>query len=125
MKPAPDPEGFLPLTHLSFQILLALADQDRHGYGMIKEIVHLTAGRIRPGTGTLYTAIGRMLDEGTIVESPARPAPDEDDERRKYYSLTALGREVARAEALRLAALVAVASEKELVPELISHQAHK
>ncbi|MCZ6918813.1 MAG: PadR family transcriptional regulator [Gemmatimonadetes bacterium] len=125
MKPAPDPEGFLPLTHLSFQILLALADQDRHGYGMIKEIVHRTAGRIRPGTGTLYTAIGRMLDEGTIMESPTRPAPDEDDERRKYYSLTVLGREVARAEALRLAGLVRVASEKKLVPELISHQAPK
>ncbi len=123
MKPAPDPEGFLPLTHLSFQILLALADQDRHGYGIIKEIVHRTAGRIRPGTGTLYTAIQRMLDEGTIVESRARPAPEDDDERRKYYGLTSLGREVARAEALRFASMVGVASEKALVPELISRQA--
>jgi DNA-binding PadR family transcriptional regulator len=125
MKPAPDAEGFLPLTHLSFQILLALADQDRHGYGIIKEIVHSTAGSIRPGTGTLYTAIQRMLDEGTIVESPARPAPEDDDERRKYYGLTSLGRDVARAEALRLASIVGVASEKALVPELISRQAPK
>ena len=125
MNPAPDPEGFLPLTHLSFQILLAVADQDRHGYGIIKEIVHRTDGRIRPGTGTLYTAIQRMLDEGTIVESPRRPAPEEDDERRKYYGLTPLGRAVARAEALRLADLVGIASEKALVPELISRQAPK
>ena len=125
MNPAPDPEGFLPLTHLSFQILLAVADQDRHGYGIIKEIVHRTDGRIRPGTGTLYTAIQRMLDEGTIVESPRRPAPEEDDERRKYYALTPLGRAVARAEALRLASLVGIASEKALVPELISRQAPK
>ena len=125
MKPAPDPEAFLPLTHLSFQILLALADQDRHGYGIIKEIAHRTEGRIRPGTGTLYTAIQRMLDEGTIRESPARPAPEDDDERRKYYGLTPVGREVARAEALRLAGIVGVASEKALVPEIISRQAPK
>ncbi len=115
-----DLEARLPLTPLSFHILLAVADGDRHGYGIIKEIAHRTAGRSRPGTGTLYTAIQRLLDEGLIRESAERPDPDHDDERRKYYGLTDLGREVARAEAYRLAGLVGVAADKQLVPDLVS-----
>ena len=108
-----DPDGFLPLTHLSFQILVALADEDRHGYGIIKEVTRRTDGAIRPATGTLYAAVQRLMDDGVIDESPWRPEmPEQDDERRRYYRLTKFGREVARAEASRLAQVLAVAQDK-------------
>ena len=110
---SPDPAGFLPLTHLSFQILLVLADEDRHGYGIIKEVARRTDGAIRPATGTLYAAVQRLMDDGVIEESPWRPdAPEEDDERRRYYRLTDFGRAVARAETARLAGVLAVAQDK-------------
>jgi DNA-binding PadR family transcriptional regulator len=99
----------LPLTPAVFHILLALADQDRHGYGIILDIADRTGGALRLGTGTLYTAISRLLDQGLIEEPDERPAEEDDDERRRYYRLTAFGRDVANAEAGRLSALVRMA----------------
>jgi DNA-binding PadR family transcriptional regulator len=104
-----DPGGELPLTPAVFHILLALADQDRHGYAIILDIAERTGGALRLGTGTLYTAISRLLEQGLIEEPDERPAADEDDERRRYYRLTPFGRDVANAEARRLAALVKMA----------------
>jgi DNA-binding PadR family transcriptional regulator len=107
----------VPLTPLSFHILLALADVDRHGYGIIKEVRERTHGETNPGAGTLYAAIQRMLDDGLLAETATRPAAG-DDERRRYYRMTELGRQVARAEALRLARVIRIASDKKLIPEL-------
>ena len=106
---ATDVAAALPLTPAVFHILLALADQDRHGYAIILDIAERTEQALRLGTGTLYTAIARLLEQRMIEESDERPAEDEDDERRRYYRLTPLGREVANAEARRLAALVRMA----------------
>lgn len=110
-----DPGQMLPLTPLTFHILLALADADRHGYGIIKEVRERTNGEMNPGAGTLYAAMHRMLDDGVVAETDARPTVG-DDERRRYYRLTELGRQVARAEALRLARLIRIAAEKKLIP---------
>jgi len=104
-----DVSGQLPLTPGVFHILLALADQDRHGYAIILDVAERTGGAMRLGTGTLYTAIARLLEQDFIEESDERPGADEDDERRRYYRLTPFGREVANAEARRLAALVRMA----------------
>jgi DNA-binding PadR family transcriptional regulator len=111
----PDPGKLLPLTHLSFQILLALADENRHGYGIIKEVTRRTEGAIRPATGTLYGALQRMLEDGLIQEVESRAVGPDDDERRRYYALTPFGRRVAVAEAARLARVLGVAQEKRLV----------
>ena len=110
-------DDMLPLTPLSFHILLALADDDRHGYGIIKEVRERTNGEVNPGAGTLYAAVQRMLDDQLIVETSDRPT-EGDDERRRYYRLTAFGRQVARAEALRLARVIRIASDKKLIPGL-------
>lgn len=106
---AADVSSQLPLTPGVFHILLALADQDRHGYAIILDVAERTEGVVRLGTGTLYTAIARLLEQNLIEESDERPAEDEDDDRRRYYRLTPFGREVANAEARRLAALVRMA----------------
>ena len=110
-----EPEEFLPLTPSVFHILLALADGERHGYGIIKEVEARTEGRVRLGPGTLYGSIKRMLGERLIEESGERPDPALDDERRRYYRLTEFGRRVAVAEAERLSGLVAVARAKQLL----------
>ena len=110
-----DVSAHLPLTPLSFQILLALVDEERHGYGIMKEIERRTRGRMSPATGPLYLAAQRLLDSELIVESEKRPAPELDDRRRKYYKLTPFGRRVAAAEAERMAYLVGVAFDKNLV----------
>jgi DNA-binding PadR family transcriptional regulator len=110
-----DPEELLPLTPAVFHILLALADGERHGYGVIKEVDARTEGRVRLGPGTLYGSIKRMLAEGMIEESGERPDPELDDERRRYYRLTKFGRRVAVAEAERLSRLVASARAKRLL----------
>jgi DNA-binding PadR family transcriptional regulator len=108
-----DPQRFLPLSPHQFHILLALTDRDRHGYGLIQDIEHRTDGALRLGTGTLYTAIGRLVELGLIADAgrPAlsdadRPAQKAGDERRRYYRLLPLGRAVLRAETARLEALV-------------------
>ena len=110
-----DVEVLLPLTPLSFQILLALVDAERHGYGIMKEIERRTKGRMTTATGPLYLAAQRLMESGLIEESDKRPAPELDDQRRRYYKLTAFGRAVAAAEAKRMAQLVDVALDKELV----------
>ena len=111
-----DPSSLLPLTPLSLAILLALADGDLHGYAIIKEVERQTEGRLRVGTGSLYAALQRMGDEALIAESPDEPPPGA-DARRRYYRLTAFGREVARQETLRIARVLAVAREKRIAPE--------
>jgi DNA-binding PadR family transcriptional regulator len=107
----------LPLPPATFYILLALADGDRHGYAIILNIASRTDGSVRLSAGTLYRSIQRMLEQGLVEETSERPAPDEDDERRRYYRLTGFGTAVARAEAGRLAALVKLAQASGLVPD--------
>jgi DNA-binding PadR family transcriptional regulator len=107
-----DPSAFLPLTHLSIQVLLALADRDLHGYGIIKEVEQRTDGVIRPATGTLYTALQRLMDDG-LIELTGEASPD--DARRRAYRLTRLGRRVAAAEVERLAGVVRTAQGKRVV----------
>ena len=107
-----DPEGMLPLTPVVFHILLALADKDQHGYGIMQEVRSLTDGQIRLGPGTLYGAIKRLLQIGLIEETAERPDRELDDERRRYYRLTGLGREVARLESERVERLVRLARSK-------------
>lgn len=103
------PEALLPLPSATFHILLALADVDRHGYGIIQDVAGRTRGALRLSPGTLYRTIQRLLEQGLIVETSDRPAPAQDDERRRYYRLTGFGRAVARAEADRLVQLVELA----------------
>jgi DNA-binding PadR family transcriptional regulator len=116
MRTAPaNPEQFLPLTPAVFHVLLALAGGERHGYAIMQEVAASTQGRIKMGPGTLYGTIKRLLRAGLIEESDERPDPKMDDERRRYYRLTALGQRVARAEAGRYADLVAAARGKQLL----------
>lgn len=110
-----DARHLLPLTPIVFQVLLALADGDRHGYGIIQEVARRTDGLMTLRTGTLYTVLKRLLDLDLIEESDARPAPDEDDERRRYYRVTAFGRAVMKAEAQRLEGVVALARDKRVL----------
>lgn len=100
------PDSLIPLPPATFHILLAVADEDRHGYGIILDIETRTGGNLRLSPGTLYRSIQRMVEQGLIVETEERPAPEFDDERRRYYRMTPFGRKVARAEAQRLASLV-------------------
>jgi DNA-binding PadR family transcriptional regulator len=111
-----DPDTLLPLTAAMFHVLIALADGERHGYAIIKEIERRTGGALRLSAGTLYALIRRFVAEGVIEESAERPDPALDDERRRYYRLTAFGRGVAQAEARRLESLIAMARAKQLVP---------
>lgn len=112
------PDELLPLTPLSIAILLVLADGPLHGYGLIKALEVETDGRIVPAAGTLYAALERMVAERLIEETTAPPAL-EADQRRRYYALTAFGRDVARAELRRLSALLALGSAKRLAPGLL------
>jgi DNA-binding PadR family transcriptional regulator len=109
MTAQPRPESLLPLPPPVFHILMAVADEDRHGYAIIQEVRARTGGEVRLGPGTLYRSIQRMLDDDLIVEVAERPAPELDDERRRYYRITTFGRAVARAEANRLQELVRLA----------------
>jgi DNA-binding PadR family transcriptional regulator len=102
-------DELLPLPPATFHILLALADEDRHGYAIIQQVEARTDGELRLSAGTLYRSIQRMLEQGLIVETRDRPAPDEDDERRRYYRITPFGAAVAKAEARRLTQLVRLA----------------
>jgi DNA-binding PadR family transcriptional regulator len=101
-------------TPLTYEVLLALSDAELHGYGIIKEID--ARGATAPSTGALYLALQRMEGDGLIEEAPGRPAAAEDDARRRYYRITARGREVAELESIRLAELVAAARSKKLLP---------
>src|SRR5690349_5207106 len=108
-----DPQSFLPLTPAIFNILLALADGEKHGYGIMQEV---TQQGLKLGPGTLYGSIKRLLEDGLIEESDERPDPAHDDERRRYYRLTELGQRVAGAEAVRLESLVRLAHSRRLLP---------
>ena len=105
------------MPEASFHILIALARGERHGYAIIRDVEAATEGRIRLGAGTLYRALQRMLEQGLIVEAQERPAPEEDDERRRYYRITEEGRAAVRAEARRLAELVRLAESRGIVRE--------
>src|SRR5216684_942026 len=113
---APRPDALLPLPSATFHILLAVADDDRHGYAVIQDVAARTGGELKLSAGTLYRSIQRMLEQGLILETRERPAPEEDDERRRYYRITALGTAVAKAEARRLTQLVRMARAKGFAP---------
>jgi DNA-binding PadR family transcriptional regulator len=111
----PPAEAFVPLSPVVFDILLALADGERHGYGIMQEVARRSAGATRLRPGSLYRALARLVDDGLAEESDERPAPDLDDERRRYYRLTPLGHKVVAAEARRLAALLRTARAKKVL----------
>jgi DNA-binding PadR family transcriptional regulator len=98
-----------------FHVLLALAEGDMHGYAIIKEVTRLTNGTVSVSTGTLYAILRRLASEGMVVEREDRPAPELDDERRRYYHLTEFGRRVACAEAERLRGMLALAWDRNLL----------
>ena len=108
-KRPPDPRDFLPLTPAIAHILLALADEDRHGYAIMQEIERMTEGAVRMGPGTLYGTLKRMLASRLVEETDARPDPALDDQRRRYYRATPLGTAVLAAETERMAALLGAA----------------
>ena len=112
MKKPPDPDAFLPLKPHWFHVLLSLADDDQHGYGIMQEVLNRTDGKVRLWPATLYGTLKRLTDDDLIEESGARPAPDQDDARRRYYRLTKLGRRVLNAECHRLEDLVSVIRAK-------------
>jgi DNA-binding PadR family transcriptional regulator len=103
------PDTLLPLQPTTFHILLSLADEDRHGYAIILDVARRTNGELKLSAGTLYRSIQRMLEAGLITETKTRPAPEMDDERRRYYRITPFGAAVARAEAGRLRDLLKMA----------------
>jgi len=109
--------ALLPLPPATFHILLAVAQQDRHGYAIIQDVEARTGGELRLSPGTLYRSIQRMLEQGLILETSERPAPDLDDERRRYYRMTLFGEAVARAELRRIEGLVRLARKQGLTPE--------
>jgi len=109
-------DEFLPLPPATFHILLAVADEDRHGYAVIQDVAERTGGELKLSAGTLYRSIQRMLEQGLIVEPRERPAPRQDDERRRYYRITPLGTAVAKAEARRLTQLVRMARARGFAP---------
>src|SRR5215203_1005489 len=104
------PGDLLPLAPAVFHILLSLAEGERHGYALKREIAQRTDGQLTLGAGVLYGSIGKLLAQGLIEESDDRPDPHLDDERRRYYRITPFGRKVAQAEAARMRALVELAS---------------
>jgi DNA-binding PadR family transcriptional regulator len=112
MKKQTDPRKLLPLTPPVFHILLSLADEERHGYGIMRDVGRQTDGALQLGPGTLYGCLKRMLAAGLVEESDERPDPELDDERRRYYRMTPFGKRVVRAEAQRLAGAVTAAMAK-------------
>lgn len=106
-----DIDGLLPLPAATFHILLALGNGEKHGYAIIQDVAQRTGGALKLSAGTLYRSIARMLDQGLIAETAERPAPEDDDERRRYYRLTEMGAAVARAEARRLTQLLELARQ--------------
>jgi DNA-binding PadR family transcriptional regulator len=109
------PDTFLPLTPVAFEILLALADGEQHGYSIMREVAERSNGTVTLHPGTLYRALARLLESGLLEELDERPNPSQDDERRRYYRLTERGIAVARAEAERLAGQLAAARSRKLL----------
>jgi|SRR4051812_4338533 DNA-binding PadR family transcriptional regulator len=112
----PPPDELLPLPSATFHILMAVADGDRHGYAIIQDVAARTDGAVVLSAGTLYRSIQRMLEQGLLEEVEERPAPELDDERRRYYRITSFGRSVARAESARLAGLLRLARASGFLP---------
>jgi DNA-binding PadR family transcriptional regulator len=110
-------DNLLPLPPATFHILLALVDQERHGYAIIQDVEARTDGELRLSAGTLYRSIARMVDQGLIAEVVKRPTARLDDERRRYYRILPFGTAVARAEMARLTQLVRLARARGLTPE--------
>lgn len=117
MTDRPRPERFLPLAPVWFEILLALAAGELHGYAVMQEVARRSGGTVTLHPGSLYRALARLLEDALIVELDARPAAG-DDERRRYYQITPLGRTVAGAEAERLRALLRAAEDRALLDPL-------
>ena len=113
MKEGQDPERSLPLPSATLHILVALAPGEKHGYAIMRDVEALSDGAVRMGPGTLYGSVKRMLADGLIEEAPARPDPELDDQRRRYYRLTGFGERVRVAELSRLEALVRRAGSAE------------
>jgi DNA-binding PadR family transcriptional regulator len=113
--PAREPEAQLPLTAATFQILMALADGERHGYAIMREVAEESGGTVRLGPGTLYGSLKRLLEGGLVEEGAERPDPALGEERRRYYRITDFGMAVARAEARRLDGLLRSARLKKLI----------
>lgn len=113
---SPEPDSFLPLHRDTFHILVSLADRERHGYAVMQDVLERTEGKLRLSPSSLYASIRRLLEQGLIEELAERPDPSHDDERRRYYGLTRLGRDVARAEARRLERLLGDARATGLLP---------
>ena len=110
-------DALLPLPPATFHILLALVDQERHGYAIIQDVEAHTDGELRLSAGTLYRSVARMVEQGLIAEMTKRPAARLDDERRRYYRITPFGTAVAKAEMARLSQLVRLARARGLTPE--------
>src|SRR3954468_24497999 len=113
----PGPEGLLPLPAATFHILMALTEEDRHGYAIIQDVMARTNGELKLSAGTLYRSIQRMLEQGLIIEARTQRAPALHDELRRYYSVTAFGTAGARAEMGRLTQLIRLARARGLTPE--------
>src|SRR4051812_2497600 len=113
--PPSEIDALLPLPPATFHILIALVREDRHGYAIMQDVEARTNGELRLSAGTLYRTIQRLLQQGLIRETRDRPAPELDDERRRYYRITALGEAAARAEARRMTELVRMARAEGLV----------
>lgn len=109
-----NPEAFLPLPASAMHILVALADGEKHGYAIMRDIEAIGGGTVTMGSGTLYGSIKRMLDQGLLEETEQRPDPALDDQRRRYYRLTALGQQVGAAEQQRLSQLLDAATARRL-----------
>jgi DNA-binding PadR family transcriptional regulator len=114
----PSPHELIPLRPIDFLVLLMLAPKERHGYGIMQDVLEHTGGRIELEAGSLYRTIRRLGAEGLLEESARRPVAELDDERRRYYRLTSLGRKVVAAEAARLRTLVRIAESSRLLEPL-------
>jgi DNA-binding PadR family transcriptional regulator len=112
----PEPREHLPMRPVDFLVLLMLAPGDRHGYGIMQDVEAHTHGDVQLEAGSLYRTIRRLEEQGLLVESGRRPAADRDDDRRRYYRLTPLGRRAVAAEAGRLRALVRLAEAAQVLP---------
>ncbi len=110
------PEDLLPLSVPVFQILIALSEQDLHGYGIIGDVRERSAGEVTLSTSTLYGAIKRMMRDGLLEKAEMRPATESDDERRRYYRITEFGRHVAQSEARRIERLADLVRDKQFLP---------
>ena len=118
--PLPEPEGYLPLTPAVLDIMLALGDEEMHGYAIMQEVGRRTPGGRRLSPGTLYRSLKQMHERGLLAESEERPQPGLEDERRRYYRLTDLGRRVAIAEVNRLEGLVRAGRSRGFAPSWLT-----